>query len=225
MTQKNEWRLWWPVVALLCVAGCASIIGIDGEYIEGDPNPSSGGAGGSSNTAGNSTGGTGTGTSSTGGTGTGGTGTGTSSTGGGNTGGATGGNVATAGNGGATGGSPPTGGGGGSPTGLPCNSATCVGGQVCCVSETDQNQSSCETAGNCPQNTFQVECHGPADCPGQICCGRWDSIYIEVKCADTCGSSGPGTGITICSGDPSVCEFYQTCQPSSYLPSGYLYCG
>ncbi|MEZ4219784.1 MAG: hypothetical protein R3B13_02565 [Polyangiaceae bacterium] len=147
----------------------------------------------------------GTGGSGTGGTGTGGTGTGGVGTGGTGTGGSTAGEVA---------------------CGSTANPTTCAASEKCCVltpgldyCAPPAQQCAC-TSPNC--DTIDVECDGPEDCPGQVCCGIFSfqqNQYTDLRCQNNCG--GPNQR-EICKPGQQCQNPNFTCSQSPSLPS-YLY--
>lgn len=98
-------RAWWIACLALGQMGCATVLGIDGDYEDAAGGASGTGANGTGASGGDGTGANGTGANGTGGSGTGGSGTGAGSTGGAATGGGGSGTGGSATGGGGTGGS------------------------------------------------------------------------------------------------------------------------
>lgn len=108
---------------------------------------------------------------------------------------------------------------------LSCNDAPCAAGQVCCYFQFEAGQDFCSAPNTCPDNNgwMEITCSGPDDCPGQVCCGTFNNqSWVDVSCQNQCNG---GNELTLCSGDPSVCEFGTQCQQSQLLGQGYSYCG
>lgn len=106
-----------------------------------------------------------------------------------------------------------------------CNDAPCMPGQVCCYYMFGAGQDTCAAPGQCPDpmNDYAVlACDGPADCPGQECCGGWTNQdgWLYTKCASSCGANE----LVMCAGAPNAC-MGQTCKPSMALGQGYSFCG
>ena len=167
---------------------------VDPSQFGAPPGPPCGGVGGSGGT-----GGVGTGGAGTGGVGTGGFG-------------------AVAGTGGAS-----------APGEKNCgitNPDVCTKAEKCCVLDPGLDycapsgaQCAC-TSPNC--DTTNVECDGPEDCPGQICCGVFSFVqnqYTNLRCQNNCG--GPNQR-EICHPGQKCQNPNHTCSQSPALPN-YLY--
>lgn len=115
-------------------------------------------------------------------------------------------------------------------TGMPigptvsCNNSPCDAGQVCCFYQFQEGQDFCADPGTCPgqQGWFEISCNGPDDCNGGVCCGLWNNQigWYQISCEANCDQ-----GLTMCTGDPGVCDGGTTCNPSGALGQGYSYCG
>jgi hypothetical protein len=140
--------------------------------------------------------------------------------------GGTGGSSGAGGSGGSAG-SGGTGGSGGS-AGVSCGSTTCTGGDKCCAVEpapgyctATSNQCTC-TGSNC--TTTDVQCDGPEDCPGQMCCGVFSvqlNRYTRTECRNSCASGGGTIRREMCHPGQTCTDSTQTCGQSQGLPSGY----
>lgn len=139
--------------------------------------------------------------------------------------GGSGGTGGSAGSGG-TGGSAGSGGTGGtSAAGVSCGSTTCTGGDECCAVDPgtgyctgSSSQCSCSGAG-C--TTTDVQCDGPEDCPGQVCCGVFSfqqNRYTQLECRSSCSGYNLRE---ICHPGQTCTDTNQTCSQSPGLPSGY----
>lgn len=121
------------------------------------------------------------------------------------------------------------GGGGGSPNVFPSvhcgEQGECTTPLACC---TDQVETySCLTPPDCElKGNLAISCDGPEDCPGQICCGRYnqtngayDGVYCATKCilpfVHICHFDEP---------DP-LCPEFLTCHEEPLLGPRYGYCG
>jgi hypothetical protein len=101
----------------------------------------------------------------------------------------------------------------------------CFAPLACC---TDQKETfSCGAVDDCTANQeLAIECDGPEDCPGQICCGRWNDVpfqYEGVYCALKCLMPF----VAIChfdEPDPYCPEPYK-CFAEPILGPRYGYCG
>jgi hypothetical protein len=99
-----------------------------------------------------------------------------------------------------------------------------VGTQVCCVGASASAQA-CTAVGACPSPLTPMKCDDTADCPsGQVCCGQLTAGgtgYTSVSCQATCGPIS--TEHQLC--DPKVhdCPTGLTCTPSTLLP-GHSVC-
>lgn len=92
-------------------------------------------------------------------------------------------------------------------------SSVCCGGLVgsfTCISQ----------AASC--SSFKIECDGPEDCPGQICCANlaFAAPNRGSACKDSC--SGSSTFV-VCGGTPSVCPQGTACKPYFALQN-YRFC-
>jgi len=131
--------------------------------------------------------------------------------------GATGGGGETGGNG--------SGGSGGAVGSVLCDVAPCdvSTGGVCCLPR-GSGGPACEPSGtDCETFYTTVTCDGPDDCPGQICCGRYQTgSYAWVRCEDSCDGFGY---YTLCNpAGPNICDGNETCQESDPLPDSYFVC-
>jgi hypothetical protein len=83
----------------------------------------------------------------------------------------------------------------------------------------------CLPSGNCNSGETEVNCDGPEDCPGEICCGTFSILdgYTVLECAATCDSQGE---VIVCdpNGPPAQCPGQTNCESSTYLPAGYEVC-
>jgi len=118
---------------------------------------------------------------------------------------------------------------GGAPTTFPSvhcgEQGECTTPLVCCTDQ--KNTHSCGTTADCMVNQeLAIECDGPEDCPGAICCGRWnegaynyDGVYCALKClmpfVAICHFDEP---------DPYCPETYN-CFAEPILGPRYGYCG
>jgi hypothetical protein len=115
---------------------------------------------------------------------------------------------------------------GSSPQVVLCNTGNgtfCDTGRVCCHGSATTGFDSCAELGMCPVDTIAIACDGPADCPGQICCGtRMKGQYLGVSCQDTC------TGlnyVVFCTGDSaSSCPMGLSCVMDPLLGMNYFSC-
>jgi hypothetical protein len=120
------------------------------------------------------------------------------------------------------------GGSGGAPAEIPCNYLTCLGPDVCCLSDWGPQYDVCGSPGSCDANSIQIECNGPSDCgPNDVCCGRWvqdgqTAYYLGVECSLTCVADFDSQGVTLC--DTQDDCLIGTCTPSALLPDGFSYC-
>ena len=113
-----------------------------------------------------------------------------------------------------------------------CTTATCSGGDICCVDDDNMNANFCAAPGNCGSNHIEVHCQNPSDCSGSgICCGIFDVMgfsqgYEQVICDPTCNPPQQDlTGLIMCGDDPSVCpNGVMSCVDSMVLPAGFKYC-
>ena len=110
----------------------------------------------------------------------------------------------------------------GAPSGpyIACGSATCSGGQVCCLRRGSGPPPSC--AGSCnPVKDTEVACDTPDDCPAQVCCASTapDGGVSKVACAASCA------GFILC--DPAAASLCPTTAPSCIASrlTGYHECG
>jgi hypothetical protein len=151
--------------------------------------------------------------------------------GGGGTGGGTGG-VGGGGTGGVGTGGVGTGGVGGSkPFEKTCgtsNPDVCTASEKCCVLDpgldhcAPTNQQCACTSPNC--ETINVECDGPEDCPGQICCAVFSfqqNQYTNLRCQNTCSGSSQRE---VCHPGQKCLNPNHTCGQSPSLPSNLNRC-
>lgn len=101
----------------------------------------------------------------------------------------------------------------------------CFSPLACC---TDQKGNySCGTTTECTaKQQIAIECDGPEDCPGQICCGRWNQMafqYDGVYCAFKCLMPF----VAICHFDEPapICPSPYKCLAEPILGPRYGYCG
>jgi hypothetical protein len=94
------------------------------------------------------------------------------------------------------------GGGGGDmsiPPGISCGAQTCMGSDICCVTNNGGTLSStCSTS--CPDGGTAVECDGPEDCGGNPCCvmltGGTMPMLSSVMCTSTPTACPPMFSLT-----------------------------
>jgi len=183
--------LWWTLGGAVLLAACTG--DFDAFDFSGAPGGSS--SGGASN------GGGGTGNTSTGGSGN------TSNGGGGS------GNASTGGGGSGMGGS--------ATVLVDCGASTCdVASNAACCVDLDTEDATCPADGKCAGNDVKVECDGPEDCPGEICCATTKGgDYDKVRCKGSC--SGGNDNIVCHVGDDAPCGG-DSCQTD--IPGGYGIC-
>jgi hypothetical protein len=209
---RYPWAASVAAIVMLAV-GCSSESDTANDQTDGAGGTSggSGGAGGSSAGTGGSSAGTGGSSAGTGGSST---GSGGSSTGGT---GATGGSGSGATDGGA--GTNPTGGAGGTAN-IQCGTSQsqCSGpSQYCCDNYNEPDE--CLASGATCVYGVVVECDGPEDCAGQVCCAtlfiRGQARAVDnIRCAADCS----GNDDRVVCGSSDSCPTGQTCGTSEILP-------
>ena len=208
---RYPWAASVAAIVMLAV-GCSSESDTADDQADGAAGTTagSGGAGGSSAGTGGSSAGTGGSSAGTGGSST---GSGGSSTGGT---GATGGSGSGATDGGA--GTNATGGAGGTGN-IQCGTSQCSGpSQYCCDNYNEPDE--CLASGATCVYGVVVECDGPEDCAGQVCCAtlfiRGQARAIDnIRCAADCS----GNDDRVVCGASDSCPTGQTCGTSEILPT------
>jgi hypothetical protein len=113
--------------------------------------------------------------------------------------------------------------------------ADCASGKHCCL-DYNNTQSAVvpDTAclSTCSSGPFQ--CGGPADCPGQECCGNGVSVkilgtiigttYSSVVCQDSCVAATAMVSYELCDKTTVCAQNNTTCLPSASFPPGYSVC-
>jgi hypothetical protein len=103
--------------------------------------------------------------------------------------------------------------------GFKCGTASCGGGNVCCVvGTTPMCQSSC------PDGGFVAQCRGPQDCGGNPCCVTLQNNYSihDVSCAHAQTDCVPSVDTTTGSGQDRACNVDGDCTagaPGTNLPN------
>jgi hypothetical protein len=108
-----------------------------------------------------------------------------------------------------------------------CGSGTCTLSQsFCCQqSATGTLNPTCWQLGGSTCIGPDIECDGPEDCPGQVCCstpvsGGTNNVNFECRAAADCGDSSQRI---VCGNDYTVCQPGQVCIPHPWVPQ-YNYC-
>jgi hypothetical protein len=105
-----------------------------------------------------------------------------------------------------------------------CNNAPCNAGQICCFN-LKQPTDKCGPPGSCGDGFIELECNGPEDCPGGVCCADVDYSknppYKGISCQQSCNN--PNKNLIVCSAD-SDCGFGKQCEQSQTLGQGYKVC-
>lgn len=99
----------------------------------------------------------------------------------------------------------------------------CGPDQVCCYDTSDPNADTCDTAGNCSGNAYELACDEPSDCPmGSTCCALQGEIlgipYFDG--AIGCFSSCTYPNVPMCNSDAD-CGTGESCAPISDLDTDY----
>jgi hypothetical protein len=106
-----------------------------------------------------------------------------------------------------------------------CNNAECAVGQICCFNLSQQSDH-CGQPGTCGDGYIQLDCNGPEDCPGGVCCGDVDfqnnPPYKSISCKQSCNN--PQNNIVICSDADPTCPPGTQCSQSMFLGQGYKVC-
>lgn len=106
-----------------------------------------------------------------------------------------------------------------------------AGGNFGCIPN-DELMAPAQSCNYDPQNTCErlidVACDGNEDCPGQKCCGVYDSGYRKFVCADDCAASQQAEGGTwseACHpGESCTTDGYSCYQNTDYLPDFLFRC-
>ncbi len=105
-----------------------------------------------------------------------------------------------------------------------CNNAPCAAGQICCFN-LKQPTDKCGPPRSCGNGFIELECNGPEDCPGGVCCADVDYTknppYKGIACQQSCNN--PTKNLIVCN-DDSQCGFGTQCEQSQTLGQGYKVC-
>jgi hypothetical protein len=106
-----------------------------------------------------------------------------------------------------------------------CNNAPCAAGEICCFN-LKQPTDHCGQAGTCGDGFIELECNGPEDCPGGVCCADVDfqnnPPYQGIACKQSCNN--PQHNLIVCSDANPTCPNGTQCQKSQLLGTGYKIC-
>lgn len=105
-----------------------------------------------------------------------------------------------------------------------CANQPCQSGEICCF-DTQGQGDFCGQTGQCGFGFIELQCNGPEDCPGQVCCGTIDQQmnppYTGLQCQATCDQQNE---VVICGNNPNICMNGTQCKPSQVLGQGYNVC-
>jgi hypothetical protein len=106
-----------------------------------------------------------------------------------------------------------------------CNNAPCAAGEICCFN-LKQTTDQCGQPGSCGDGYIELQCNGPEDCPGGVCCADVDfqnnPPYKGISCKQSCNN--PQNNLVICSDADPTCPNGTQCQNSQVLGTGYKIC-
>ena len=106
-----------------------------------------------------------------------------------------------------------------------CNNAPCAAGQICCFN-LKQPTDKCGQPGSCGNGFIELECNGPEDCPGGVCCADVDYTknppYKGIACQQSCNN--PTKNLIVCSDANPSCPPGTQCEASQVLGQGYKLC-
>ena len=106
-----------------------------------------------------------------------------------------------------------------------CNNVECAVDEICCFNLSQQTDH-CGQPGSCGDGYIDLECNGPEDCPGGVCCADVDfqnnPPYKGIACEQSCNN--PQSNLIMCSDADPTCPGGQQCQQSMVLGMGYKFC-